>query len=219
MATLSGMRSTRRLRRPLTVLLALVLGVTAACNRGEDEPAIEVPPEAQTSATTTPPSTILTVTKDSLVLSPDGLGPLRFGEASGNVVGRLTTALGAPDKDAPVPPEKRCGATRVVEWSNLQILVNNAPDAPSGSSGFVGWFYGIPSPKPSLFLKTETRVGLGTTVAALKAAYGEGVDIERGEQGPAFSVMAESGILLGQLTSMADTGMVVNIQSGSFCGV
>jgi hypothetical protein len=197
----------------------LAVGLTAACNREEDEPAIDVPPEAQTTATTTPASTTLTITKDSLVLSPDGLGVLRFGEATGSVVGRLAAALGAPDSDAPVPPEKRCGATRAVQWSNLQILLNDAPDAPSGSTGFVGWFYGIPSPKPSLFLKTENKVGLGTTVAALKAAYGEGVDIERGEQGAAFSVMAENGILLGGLTSMADTGMVVNLQSGSFCGV
>jgi hypothetical protein len=199
------------------VLLALTLA--AACNRGADDPAIEAPQQGLTTDSTTPPSTILTVTKESLVLSPDGLGPLHFGEASGSVVGRLTTALGRPDKDAPVPPEKRCGATRLVEWSNLQILVNDAPDAPSRSTGFVGWFYGLPSPKPSLFLKTENGVGLGTTVAALKAAYGDGVDIERGEQGPAFSVMAESGILLGQLTSMADTGMVTYLQSGSFCGV
>lgn len=219
MGTLARMPDTRSPRRAVTVFLALALAATVACNRGEDEPAIDIPPEAQTTATATPPSTILTVTKDSLVLSPDGLGPLLFGEASGSLVGRLSTALGTPDKDAPVPAEKRCGATRVVEWSNLQVLVNDAPDAPSGSTGFVGWFYGIPSPKASLFLKTENGVGLGTTVAALEAAYGEGVDIERGEQGAAFSVMAENGILLGQLTSMADTGMVVNIQSGSFCGV
>jgi hypothetical protein len=207
------------LPRALTVLLSLALAGSAACSRGEDNPAIDVPSQGPTTATTTPPSTILTVTKDSLLLSPDGLGPLHFGEPTGSMVGRLTTALGIPDKDAPVPPEKRCGATRVVEWSNLQILVNDAPDARAGSSGFVGWFYGITSPRPSLFLKTENGVGLGTTVAALKTTYGEGVDIERGEQGASFSVMAESGILLGALSSMADNGMVLNLQSGNFCGV
>jgi hypothetical protein len=201
------------------ILLVLAVSVSAACNRKEDNPAIEIPSQGSTTPTTTPLSTTLTVTKESLLLSPDGLGPLHFGEPTGSLVGRLTSALGVPDKDAPIPPEKRCGATRVVEWSNLQILVNDAPDARAGNTGFVGWFYGINSPRPSLFLKTENGVGLGTTVTALKTAYGEGVDIERGEQGASFSVMAESGILLGALSSMADNGMVLNLQSGSFCGV
>jgi hypothetical protein len=208
----------RFLRRVITISLVVGVAATASCT-GEDDPAIDGPARGEVTDTTTPPSTVLTITKESLVLSPDGLGVLRFGEESGSVVGRLTTALGAPDKDAPVPSDKRCGATRVVEWSNLQILLNDAVDAPRGSTGFVGWFYGLSSPKPSLFLKTANGVGLGTTVAALKAAYGEGVDIERGEQGPAFSVMAEEGILLGQLTTMTDNGMVANLQSGSFCGV
>ena len=126
--------------------------------------------------------------------------------------------LGPPDKDTPVPPGASCGATRSLQWADLAVFVNDTPNAPTGKSGFLGWYDGVASPKPPLGLLTDKGIGVGSTVGQLKAAYGPDVSISRGEQGAGFNLTAQTGILLGQLSGQTDGDHIKNIQAGGFCG-
>jgi hypothetical protein len=133
-------------------------------------------------------------------------------------VARLTQALGPADKETPVPPGASCGATRSLQWADLQVFVSDTANAPAGKSGFLGWFDGATSAKPALGLKTEKGIGVGSTVAQLKAAYGPDVSISRGEHGVGFNLTPQTGILLGQLSGQNDGDHITNIQAGGFCG-
>jgi len=80
-----------------------------------------------------------------------------------------------------------------------------------------GWYLGAASPT-KLDFKTEKGITIGSTVAALRAAYGTDLNVARGEQGPGYNITLSKGIILGQLDDLEDTGKVKNIQAGNFCG-
>ncbi|MGH9012239.1 MAG: hypothetical protein ACRDYF_20710, partial [Acidimicrobiia bacterium] len=86
-----------------------------------------------------------------------------------------------------------------------------------GKPGFVGWFLG-PLTGAALDVKTDKGIGIGSTVAQIKAAYGTDQQIARGEQGWGFTATAPGGIIIGQLDGGADGNKVKNIQAGNYCG-
>ena len=55
-------------------------------------------------------------------------------------------------------------------------------------------------------------------MAALKAAYGTDVIVNRGEAGPGFVITLPGGVILGQLDALTDAGKAKNIQAGNYCG-
>jgi hypothetical protein len=99
----------------MVLALLLTASVAGACSKNKDEPVVAPPPS---TATTAAPTTTTTVplTRDAVVLSPNGLGLLRFGDPPASVVARLSQALGPPDKETPVPTGASCGATRALQW-------------------------------------------------------------------------------------------------------
>ena len=78
-----------------------------------------------TTASSTTTSTVL-LTKEALVLSADGLGSaLKFHtDNAARTINLLRQALGEPEKNQPLPAGTTCGATRRLQWANLQVLVN-----------------------------------------------------------------------------------------------
>jgi hypothetical protein len=159
------------------------------------------------------------LTKDSIVLGADGLGPaLPFGTNSARTIQALIQALGQPDKNTPLPVNQPCHATRRLQWANFQVLVNEVvSQAGSGQPGFAGWYLGAPA-AATLPFHTDKGITIGSTVAQLKAAYGTDVNIARGEQGPGYYITTDKGPILGQITALTDAGKVTNIQAGSYCG-
>ncbi len=208
------------LRRAALIVLSAVLLVGTACSDDKKEPdastttLVELPTSSEPSTTTVP------FRKESIVLSADGLSPeLKFGKAnSARTINLLMQALGQPEKNQALPAQSTCGATRRLQWGSLQVLVNEVTSASgAGKPGLTGWYLGAPSPTIH-DLKTEKGIGIGSTVAALKAAYNGDVIINRGEAGPGFSVTVPNGVIIGQVDALTDAGKVKNIQAGNYCG-
>jgi hypothetical protein len=210
-----------RLRRAAAIALSAVLLVGAACSDdgGDDGSAPSTTPSSLPTSTE-PPTTTVPFQKEQIVLLADGLGgELQFGDVNAaRTINLLRQALGEPEKNQPLPAQSTCGATRRLQWGNLQVLVNEVTSVSgAGRPGFAGWYLGAPS-ATTHDLKTEKGVGIGSTVASLKAAYGADVSVARGEAGPGFSVTLPTGIMLGQLDALTDAGKVRNIQAGNYCG-
>ncbi len=206
-----------RRRRTALIVLSVVL-LTAACSKDKKESATTTS-AAPTTAATESTTTTVAFTKEAIVLAADGLGPgLPFQTNSARTINRLMQALGQPEKNTPLPAATACGATRRLQWANFQVLVNEVVSTSgAGRPGFAGWYLGAASPN-KLDFKTEKGITIGSTVAALKAAYGTDVNVARGEQGPGYNITLSKGIILGQLDALTDAGKVKNIQAGNFCG-
>jgi hypothetical protein len=102
-----------------------------------------------------------------LVLAPDGLGPVTFGDDAETVVSHLTELLGAPVEDGPQPCESEAEQVRWVRWGNL-----SAAFADGRFSGYViGIYYRADSPE--LRVETAEGIALGATTDELVAAYGD----------------------------------------------
>jgi hypothetical protein len=207
-----------RLRRGACFVLPVVLLTGAACSGGDKkEPTTTT--SAPTTTSTAPTTTTGNLTKEQIVLAADGVGGVKFGTNAAHTINRFMQALGQPEKNTPLPAGTACGATRRLHWANFQVLVNEVTSTSgAGRPGFAGWFLG-PATATGLDFKTEKGIGVGSTVAALKAAYGPDVSVQgRGEQGPGFTITQPTGILVGLLDSAADTGKIKNIQAGNYCG-
>lgn len=210
------------MRRATVIVLSAVLLVGAACSDdgdgGENASSSTTPTSLPTS--TEPSTTTVPFQKENVVLGANGLGgELVFGEANAaRTINLLRQAFGEPEKNQQLPAQSTCQATRRLQWGSLQVLVNEVTSVSgAGRPGFAGWFLGAPS-ATTHDLKTEKGIGIGSTVAGLKAAYGADVTVNRGESGPGFSVTLANGIILGQLDGLTDAGKVKNIQAGNYCG-
>ena len=208
-----------RLRRALHVVLPLVLLAGAACSGGGDKDSATTTTAEQTTTSTAASTTTAPLTRDQIVLAADGVGAIKFGNNSANTIRRFMDALGQPEKNTPLPAGTTCGATRRLHWSNFQVLVNEVTSASgAGKPGFAGWYLGPPTAAP-LDFKTDKGITVGSTVAQLKAAYGDQVVVAgRGEEGPGFTITAPGGIMLGLLTAATDAGKIKDIQAGNYCG-
>lgn len=205
-------------RRAAIMALPVVLG-TAACSGGGDKESATTTTAEQTTTSTAPTTTSVPLSKDQIVLAADGVGAIKFGtDNAANVLKRFIEALGPPEKDQRLPAGTACGATRRFVWANFQVLVNEVTSmSGAGKPGFAGWFLG-PLAGAALDFKTDKGIGIGSTVADIKAAYGTDHQIARGEQGWGFTITAPGGIIIGQFDGGADTNKVKNIQAGNYCG-
>jgi hypothetical protein len=102
-----------------------------------------------------------------LVLAPDGLGPVTFGEAEADVMATLTELLGDPVEDSTEDCGAEGGTVRWVRWANLTIAMQGG-----SFSGFISGIY-FPPDSPEMPIRTADGVGLRATVAQLTATYGD----------------------------------------------
>ena len=127
-----------------------------------------------------------------LVLRPDGLGLVKFGDPVEAAVDQLTAVLGPPSSDRVLTPAdlpegvKLFVATgypaieyaRFISWGRPQLQVMFSDQDPSGGSWektdpyFNGWVYAGPGAPVGPVLSTLEGVEIDSSVADLRTAYG-----------------------------------------------
>ncbi|MCA1845820.1 MAG: hypothetical protein LC792_22030 [Actinobacteria bacterium] len=151
-----------------------------------------------------------------MVPAPDGLGAaLPFGTQAAKAMNGLTQALGRAENVTVVPPNANCGATRSFRWKDFDVLINEVTGRSGGNPGLVGWAMGAAAPA-ALGLKTDKGIGVGSTVAAVKAAYGP-VTVAQGPSGPTLVIRAANGVITGDLDGTANTSRVKALRAGASC--
>lgn len=182
-----------------------------------------------TTTTTTPPTT--TTTTDPLaaiVLEPDGLGVVAFGDPADEAVSRLTTILGKSTEDTGWVGTMESGygtcpgtMVRVVRWSSLEIYLTDG-ETDWGLAGHRHFFTYTNSGQMASVLPLHTRkgIGVGSTVAEVEAAYGaSSIVAGDGSFPPFFQVKVnQAGFLWGILTGTSSGDEVVSVSGGTGCG-
>jgi hypothetical protein len=212
------MPALRALRVGLVVASLVV--VTGACTSNPKEKASSkgsVDTPVFTGPESAEPSTATTALSLSAVMpAPDGLGPaLPFGMQAARAMNGLTQALGRAETVTPVPEGTSCGATRIFRWKDFEVLINEVTARSGGNPGLVGWAMGAAAPAP-LGMKTDKGIGIGSTLAAVKAAYGA-VTVAQGPNGPTFVVRLANGVMSGDLSGPGDAARVKTLRAGVSC--
>jgi hypothetical protein len=206
--------------RALRVALAavsLVVATTACTSPPKDKASMKG--DVQTPVFTGPESTEPTTSTTSLsmtalVLAPDGIGPLPFGMQAARAMNGLTQALGRAEKITPVPDGANCGATRIFRWKDFDVLINEVSARSGGTPGLVGWSLGATAPS-SVGLKTDKGIGIGSTLAAVRAAYGSAVTVA----GSTFAIRGAKSVISGELDGANDAARVKTLRAGVSCAV
>ena len=108
---------------------------------------------------------------------------------------------------------------RRVTWGNLALLFGDASTFAQGAPHFLGWSYGSVEGVGGepVGLVTPEDVGLGDTVADLRAAY-PAVTVTPGESGLLEASFYVDEALGGLLTGDTDADTVIVISGGPYCG-
>ena len=157
-------------------------------------------------------------------LRTDGFSAVAFGTEAEAAIAAFTAELGAPSEDTGwVEPLSisHCGGTqsRRLSWGALSMLFGDQSSYLQGSPHFHGWSYGTVEGigAEPIGLVTDQDVGLGDTVADLRAAY-PGVTVTPGEQGLIETTFSVDGSLGGLLTGDTDGDTVTVLSAGPYCG-
>lgn len=177
---------------------------------------------AATTSTTAPAITTTTIAKvKGLPLSASGLGDALFDADADGVVDYVNSILGIPTTDSgwvdATANGVGCPGTviRFVDWNDLTLFFT---DDVTAIRHFAAYTYG-PAFSANIApygLATDAGIGVGSTVAELRAAY-PAVNIAPEDEfsGPSFEI--ESG-LRGVLTGTADTDVILSFVGGFGCG-
>jgi hypothetical protein len=178
-------------------------------------------------ATPTDPVVVPTgpIVAPTLILGRDGLGVAAFGDKADETVAAVTAVLGEPDNDSGWVDPLSIGAcageqARFVAWGSLYLYFSDESAFGHGEPHFFGYSYGSESDLEAIpeGLATTEGIGLGTTVAFLRAAYHD-VVVEAGEEGLFPSNFYVDANLSGRLTGGNDDDLVTVIIGGDPCGV
>lgn len=171
-------------------------------------------------ATTTSTSTTIAAVR-GLPLSAKGLGDALFDADADGVIDYVNSILGIPTTDSgwidPAAAGAACPGTEVrfVDWNDLSLFFTNDG---TGVRHFASFTYGpaFASTIAPYGLATEAGIGVGATVAALRAAYPTvGIYPEDGFNGPGFEIQPG---LYGVLTGVTETDVVMSFVGGFGCG-
>ena len=191
-----------------------LLSVTSACTSAKKPASVEGGIETTAGDSETEPSTSTTaLTPAALVLAPDGLGAVSFGTQAARALHGLTHAFGRAENVTIIPPAANCGATRTFQWKDFAVLVNEVSAQSGGDPGLAGWSLGQ-TPPASADLKTEKGIGIGSTAAAVKAAYGRAAS----QAGATLTITAPDGVITADLDGGNDSSRVKALRAGVFCG-
>jgi hypothetical protein len=199
------------------ILTLLLAGCTSnGTGRSSFAGGVDAFPGATTTVTdSSPPSA--TLGRSSVVLSANGLGPLMFGTQAARALAELTQALGQAEKPTLVPAGSSCGATRMFQWGNLHVLVNEVIAGAGATAGLVGWSLngGVANP---IDFRTDKGIGIGSTLAAVRSAYGPDFKIVQTEPTAVFNITTPSGPIAGMLDGVGAANTVRVLWAGTFCG-
>jgi len=134
-----------------------------------------------------------------VVPSREGLGVAALGQDADEALAALEAAMGRPNTVTRwLPPEHslwgRCPGKRVrgAKWGDLWVLFGE--DTPLGEGRYLfGWMLGQAGVSGATGLRTAEGIGIGSTVAELRAAYGDRLELAPYELGARFTVSAEGG--------------------------
>ncbi len=142
------------------------------------------------------------------MLRVDGLGLVDFGDPKDAALSALSAAVGTIDETG-VGCELGGPGPTTARWKELRVEF---------ADGVVR-SYNVRPPNgvaPVLNLKTEAGIGLGSTLAELKTAYGSRLTIPG--RGPEFDPLSfgisfpgTNRLLLGSLSDTTDSGIVTGI--------
>jgi hypothetical protein len=180
-------------------------------------------PSTETTASTT---TTLADPLDALALNPTGIGDLTFGGDADETVAQLALVLGDPTEDTGWTPSfETCPGTeaRVVRWTSLQAFFTNGATewAPEGTRHFFHYSQSTLAGGGVLIdLTTSNGIGINSTLAELREAYGDQATISDDPVfGPFWEVdVPGAGVLWGTAGATGDNGMIDSINGGSGCG-
>jgi hypothetical protein len=154
---------------------------------------------------------------NELVLTADGIGPHRLGDAAPAVLEALTDVLGPPTEDA----SEECAPgllTRWVRWADLSIRLHDGQ--------FVAYIEGIyyPPGPPPLGLPTAEGLAPGDQASRLFELYDSAsiMQVPAPEQSRQdvvqFEITADGAQpFVVVVEGTAEAGTVVAISAGSFC--
>jgi hypothetical protein len=219
----------------------MVTGATAACSGGDgaDDTLAPLPrvspPAAPTTATTPPaaptaapstasPTTPLTVEPGEIVLRPDGLHAVSFGDPPDDVIATMSSVLRAePSFDSGWTDPASIGgcpgaAARAVSWGSLTLYFSDSSDVARGRRHFFTYYYGEADrfDAPPVGLLTLESLTVGATVAELRRTYDDVATFPAGADYPA-TFITSSG-LFGVVTGEAADDRVAVIAGGEGCG-
>jgi hypothetical protein len=211
-----------RCARELLVVAASALPLLAAGCAGDDAGDLSRPEPTSTTvpavtSTTAPPTSTAPPESTAeaavqVVLAPDGLGLVAFGEDADAALARLAGVLGPPADDRPLGRCPSGEADRLVQFAELGVLF--------GGGRFVAWDVGPPAGAlPPL--ATAEGIGAGSSLAELRRAYGDRLRIDPDDPfGPVFEVATPPpGRLAGTLTGTGATDTVATLSGGAAsCG-
>ena len=208
----SSQRATLGLLAVLVLITTAVAVVTAASGVGDDSdldagdatsttsPASSTTPSttSTTVATTTTTSSTTTTTTTTptraLLLRPDGIGDLYFGDPADGVLAALVAVLGDPDEDTGwVDQRQNYGVclgdeVRFVRWETLQAFFTDGPSdwGPAGVRHFASYTQASIFEGGELDLETADGLSLGSPVGDVRAIYGEDAVYDDPVYGPVF---------------------------------
>ena len=201
---------------------------TAAATTTSTTPTTTTLSPTTTSTSTPPPSTTVpaltttTIAKvKGLPLSAAGLGDVLFDADAEGVLDYVKSVLGIPTTDSgwvdPTTNGSGCPGTaiRFVDWNDLSLFFT---DDSTGVRHFAAYTYGpaFAATITPYGLATHAGIGVGSTVAKLRAAYPAASILPEDEfSGPTFEI--EPG-LRGVLTGTADTDTILSFIGGFGCG-
>lgn len=233
----------------LLVLMTAVVAVIAALGAGSDNPtagettatpsstSTVTPGSATTSTTTTTvvsDSTAVTSTSPTttlpperqLLLRPDGIADLYFGDPVEAVLGALRSVLGEEDEDTGWIDTKGQYRTcigsevRFVRWRSLQVFFTDGPSdwAPDGVRHMASYTHGDFFTDDLLDLVTADGVRIGTPVGDLRATYGDGAVMDDPANGPLFVYdPAGAAFQWGFLSGLDPADRLLSISAGFAC--
>jgi hypothetical protein len=209
-------------------------------------PTSTVPATSTTgSIATNPPTTgIPQRPTTTVVLRADGLGVVPFGSAERDAMSALQGRLGPPAERrswSGATPFGTCpGPVKAVRWGRLYALFTDGPTryASDGRWHLFAWQvdsvqrskvdpqYSGPTPPTAPPLRgysprTTAGIGVGSTVAELRAASGSSLNISFGTPGNTYWFrvgQGAAGELSGSLSGGTPRATVTVLDSGAVCG-
>ncbi|OWY63386.1 hypothetical protein B7486_53410 [cyanobacterium TDX16] len=222
--------------RRLSVLVFVALVVVAAACGGTDDDvssggstssSVDAAPSSTaevTSTTAAETTTTLAASTSGIVLGADGLGVVSFGQDPESAIAAVDAAFGAAGRDtgwvdAGSSDYGFCPApqVRAVTWDDLTLLFSDG-DTAYGTAGEQQHLFTYLLDGPNPAATTEAGVGIGSSSADVRTAYGDAAASVAGDElvAPRFDI--DLGGTEPLRATLDDGGNVVAVQGGAPCG-
>ena len=195
------------------------LDVGGAETRGDSDEALEVE-----ATTTTEVPRLGTVTLLGIGLTLDATSDnevlVGFGDSAETSMVQLAGVLGEPVGDTGWVADESCLASEVrrLGWGGLEIVLGR--DSVDEPGRLAQWFLDGPDSSETSWWTLE-RIGIGSTVADLRDAYGPGLFLEQpSDRDPAgwfdTEPVLDDGVL-GAVSNITDAGRILLMWAGDGC--